>query len=70
MIPVPFISSYFIPVWGFRASDIYQGGENEPLEADGAVSAAFQSLDNEFQKNYLPVAAQSVRAQIKMQILP
>ena len=57
-------------MWGLRASDIYQGGENEPLEADGAVSAAFQSLDNEFQKNYLPVAAQSVRAQIKLQIPP
>ncbi|HEY4720202.1 MAG TPA: hypothetical protein VII92_00030, partial [Anaerolineae bacterium] len=54
-------------VWGFRASDIYQGGENEPLQADGAVSAAFKSLDNESQKNYLPVAAQSVRARIKMQ---
>ena len=57
-------------MWGFRASDIYQGGENEPLDADGAVSAAFKSLDNEFKKNYLLVAAQNVRAQIKMQILP
>ncbi len=57
-------------MWSFRASDIYQGGENEPLEADGAVSAASQSLDNEFKKNYLPVVARNVRAQIKMQILP
>jgi hypothetical protein len=57
-------------VWGFRASDIYQGGETEPLPADGAVSAAFQSLDNEFQKNYLPVEAQNVRAHLKMQIPP
>jgi hypothetical protein len=57
-------------VWGFRASDIYQGGENEPLEADGAVSAAFQSIDNEFKKNYLAVGAQNVCAHVKMQILP
>ena len=57
-------------VWGFRASDIYQGGETEPPHADRAVPAAFQSLDNEFEKNYLPVAAQGVRAHVKTQILP
>ena len=57
-------------MWGFRASDIYQGGENEPLDADGAVSAAFKSLDNEFKKNYLLVAAQNVCAHLKMQIHP
>ena len=41
-------------MWSHRASDIYQGGENEPLHADGAVPADLKSLDNEFQKNYLP----------------
>jgi hypothetical protein len=41
-------------VWGFRASDIYQGGETEPLQADRDLPAAFPSLDNESRKNYLP----------------
>ena len=49
-------------MWGFRASDIYQGGENEPLQADRAVLAATKSLDNEFQKNYAPVVALNVCA--------
>jgi hypothetical protein len=57
-------------VWSHRASDIYQGGENEPLHADRAVPAAFTALDNEFQKNYLPLVAQTVRADSKMQISP
>ena len=41
-------------VWGqrehsaLRASDIYQGGENEPLPADRDVPAASPSLDNEY----------------------
>ena len=57
-------------VWGFRASDIYQGGENEPLSADGAVPAAFPSLDNEYVKNYLHVVALNVRAHLISQISP
>ena len=57
-------------VWSLRASDIYQGGENEPLDADRDVPAAFQSLDNEFAKNYLPVVALTVRAFSKTQTRP
>ena len=49
-------------MWGFRASDIYQGGETEPLQADRDVPAAFKSLDNESQKNYPHVVALNVRA--------
>jgi hypothetical protein len=52
------------------ASDIYQGGENEPPSADRACLALFQSLDNEFQKNYRQVVALSVRALSKTQIPP
>ena len=37
-------------VWGFRASDIYQGGETEPPSADRAVPAVFKSLDNDPKK--------------------
>ena len=57
-------------VWGFRASDIYQGGEAEPLQADRAVLAAIKSLDNEPKKNYARVVALSVRAIPKTQICP
>ncbi len=42
-------------VWGHRdasrrASDIYQGGENEPTQADRAVPSAHNSVDNESEK--------------------
>ena len=57
-------------MWSLRASDIYQGGENEPLPADGAVPAAFQALDNENAKNYLHVVALNVRAHVISQIYP
>ena len=57
-------------VWGLRASDIYQGGETEPLPADRAYSAALQSLDNEFAKNYSEVVALSVRTSSKIQTRP
>ena len=57
-------------VWSLRASDIYQVRENEPLSADGAVPAAFQLLDNEYEKNYLHVVALNVRAQLISQISP
>jgi len=39
-------------VWGFRASDIYQGGETEPLMLTETVLAADNSLDTEFAKSY------------------
>ncbi len=52
-------------MWSLRASDIYQGGETEPFQSDGAVPAAFQSLDNEFQKNYPLVVALNARAHLK-----
>lgn len=49
-------------VWSLRASDIYQGGETEPIQSDGVVPAALQSLDTGSQKNYPQVVARSVRA--------
>ena len=49
-------------MWSFRASDIYQGGETEPIQSDGAVPAAFQQLDIESRKNYTHVVARNVRA--------
>ena len=52
-------------MWSLRASDIYQGGENEPLPADRDVPAAFQSLDSERQKIYLRVDALNVCAHFK-----
>ena len=57
-------------MWGFRASDIYQGGETEPLQADRDLPAAFPSLDNESPKNYLHVVALNVRAHLISQIQP
>lgn len=53
-------------VWSLRASDIYQGGENEPLQADRDVPAGFQSLDSERQKIYLRVDALNVCAHFKI----
>ena len=57
-------------MWSLRASDIYQGGETEPLQADRDVPAAFKSLDNEFSKNYLHVVALNVCAHLISQIQP
>jgi hypothetical protein len=57
-------------VWGFRASDIYQGGEIEPLQADRDVPTAFLSLDTEPTKNYPDVVALYVRAHPNSQIHP
>ena len=57
-------------MWSLRASDIYQGGETESLEADGAVPAALTSLDTETSKNYLQVVALKVRARLISQIHP
>jgi len=57
-------------VWSLRASDIYQGGETEPLELTETWPAAIKSLDNEFQKMYLRVVALNVRAHLKKQIQP
>jgi hypothetical protein len=57
-------------VWSFRASDIYQGGETEPIQSDGAVPAAFQPLDTESPKNYPHVVALNVRAHLNPQISP
>ena len=56
-------------MWGFRASDIYQGGENEPTQADREVPAAIKRLDIESEKPYLRAGALNVRAHIKKQIL-
>ena len=49
---------------------IYQGGENEPIQSDGAVPAALQSLDTESRKNYPHVVALNVRAHLNLQISP
>jgi hypothetical protein len=57
-------------VWSLRASDIYQGGETEPFQADGALPPAFPSLDTESPKNYLHVVALNVRAHLISQIQP
>ena len=57
-------------VWSLRASDIYQGGETEPFKLTETCPAAFQSLDNEFQKIYLRVEALNVCAHPKKQIQP
>ena len=57
-------------VWSLRASDIYQGGETEPIQSDGVVPAAFQSLDIESPKNYPHVVALNVRAHLNSQISP
>jgi hypothetical protein len=57
-------------VWGFRASDIYQGGETEPRMLTETVLAAFNSLDTEFAKSYSQVVSQNVRAPIKKQTHP
>jgi hypothetical protein len=57
-------------VWSLRASDIYQGGETEPIVLTERRLAAFPSLDNEFQKNYRQVVALIVRASSKTQTCP
>ena len=57
-------------VWGFRASDIYQGGETEPLMLTETVLAADKSLDTEFAKSYSQVVALNVRACVKKQTHP
>ena len=57
-------------VWGFRASDIYQGGETEPLMLTETVLAADNSLDIEFVKSYSQVVARNVRAHVKKQTHP
>ena len=57
-------------MWSLRASDIYQGGETEPLQSDGAVPAAFQSLDSESPKNYPHVVALDVRAHLNSANFP
>ena len=57
-------------MWSLRASDIYQGGETEPLQADRDVPAAFMSLDTETSKNYLDVVALNVCDHLISQIQP
>ena len=57
-------------MWGFRASDIYQGGETEPLMLTETVLAADKPLDTEFAKSYSQVVALIVRAHIKKQTHP
>jgi len=50
-----------------RASDIYQGGETEPLMLTETVLAADKSLDTEFAKSYSQVLALNVRAYVTKQ---
>ena len=57
-------------MWGFRASDIYQGGETEPLMLTETVLAADKPLDTEFAKSYFKVVALNVRAPVKKQTHP
>jgi hypothetical protein len=46
-----------------RAPDIYQGGEKEPMDADGKVpKQRHKSLDFQTQKNYHLVVALNPRA--------
>jgi hypothetical protein len=46
-----------------RAPDIYQGGEKEPIDADGKVPKQHhKSLDFQTQKNYHRVVALNPRA--------
>ena len=49
-------------MWSLRASDIYQGGENEPPMLTETCLAAIRSLDNESAKIYLRVDALNVCA--------
>ena len=57
-------------MWGFRASDIYQGGETEALMLTETVLAADKPLDTEFAKSYSQVVALNVRAHVKKQTHP
>jgi hypothetical protein len=54
--------------WSFRASDIYQGGENEPSKLTEICPAAIKPLDSEFEKIYHVVEALNVCAHLKKQI--
>jgi hypothetical protein len=57
-------------VWSLRASDIYQGGDTEPLLLTERAWQPSPSLDSESAKNYREAVALTVRASSKMQIHP
>ena len=51
-----------------RASDIYQGGENEPITADREVLVRIKDSDQRHSKNYPIVVALKLRALLISQI--
>ena len=57
-------------MWGFRASDIYQGGETEPLMLTETVLAADKSLDTEFAKSYFKVNGVDLKRLSRRRVSP